>query len=298
MSSEPHCGLGDSQETPYLLALVERSLEGVFLFPTSYLPNRNAFRLQLRSRQTCSYKHTRLVASHPQLSGRICGCVCVAAFKKMLSQIRKCDAATEQEEAGSEWHCTTLRDKMSGPRLKTPLLFLLLLLSSLTGTAFCEDEDAPEPDADISPTTQAYSINNDGNSDISVSDYSPDSDPSAITPTTPPYDGTEDSGSGEPSTLLVSDSDHLTDSMAEEGGDIITILIPVLAVIIVGVIIFAVVIVCRRRQKAGTQESSKEDPHLEGSSTEKVPMPMFEEDVPSVLELEMDELDQWMKKDS
>lgn len=26
--------------------------------------------------------------------------------------------------------------------------------------------------------------------------------------------------------------------------------------------------------------------------------PMFEEDVPSVLELEMEELDQWMKKDS
>lgn len=26
-------------------------------------------------------------------------------------------------------------------------------------------------------------------------------------------------------------------------------------------------------------------------------MPMFEEDVPSVLELEMEELDQWMKKD-
>lgn len=26
--------------------------------------------------------------------------------------------------------------------------------------------------------------------------------------------------------------------------------------------------------------------------------PMFEEDVPSVLELEMEELDEWMKKDS
>lgn len=62
---------------------------------------------------------------------------------------------------------------------------------------------------------------------------------------------------------------------------------------------------------------------MDGSSTEKVPMyvilmpmflrllyfrllivftvcdfrPMFEEDVPSVLELEMEELDDWMKKD-
>lgn len=53
----------------------------------------------------------------------------------------------------------------------------------------------------------------------------------------------------------------------------------------------------RWNQKVRNQELRKEDPYLDGSSTEKVPMPMFEEDVPSVLELEMEEMDQWMKKD-
>ncbi|XP_034044673.1 transmembrane protein 154 isoform X6 [Thalassophryne amazonica] len=47
----------------------------------------------------------------------------------------------------------------------------------------------------------------------------------------------------------------------------------------------------------GILNTQKEDVFLEESSSEKVPMPMFEEDVPSVLELEMDELDGWIKKD-
>ncbi|XP_034396715.1 transmembrane protein 154 isoform X2 [Cyclopterus lumpus] len=76
------------------------------------------------------------------------------------------------------------------------------------------------------------------------------------------------------------------------------ILVPVVLVfIIIGMIVCGIFINRRWNQKVRNQELRKEDPYLDGSSTEKVPMPMFEEDVPSVLELEMEELDQWMKKD-
>lgn len=53
----------------------------------------------------------------------------------------------------------------------------------------------------------------------------------------------------------------------------------------------------RLNQKLRNPDVHAEDPYFEGASAEKVPMPMFEEDVPSVLEVEMDDLDQWMKKD-
>ncbi|KAM4750298.1 transmembrane protein 154 isoform 3-T3 [Anableps anableps] len=150
----------------------------------------------------------------------------------------------------------SLLDNMRGPRLKTPLLFLLLLLSSLTGTAFCQEDD-----------------------------------------TSSAVDGSQ----AENTTPTDAFSTHLTtsggDLPEEEGSDLLFVLIPVaLVIIIIGVIVCGIVI--WRSKKAGNQELSKEDPHLDGFSTEKVPMPMFEEDVPSVLELEMEELDQWMKKDS
>ncbi|TNN89609.1 hypothetical protein EYF80_000212 [Liparis tanakae] len=93
-----------------------------------------------------------------------------------------------------------------------------------------------------------------------------------------------------------------TDPTEEQGGteslSPIIILIPVvLVVIIIGMIVCCIFMNRRWNQNVRNQELRKEDPYLDGSSTEKVPMPMFEEDVPSVLELEMEEMDQWMKKD-
>ncbi|KAM4750296.1 transmembrane protein 154 isoform 1-T1 [Anableps anableps] len=175
----------------------------------------------------------------------------------------------------------SLLDNMRGPRLKTPLLFLLLLLSSLTGTAFCQEDDTSSAvdgsQAENTTPTDAFSTH------LTTSGGVTAEDPGG-------------SGSGEPETLPVSDS-NLTDLPEEEGSDLLFVLIPVaLVIIIIGVIVCGIVI--WRSKKAGNQELSKEDPHLDGFSTEKVPMPMFEEDVPSVLELEMEELDQWMKKDS
>uniref|UniRef100_A0A8C4I5D4 Transmembrane protein 154 n=1 Tax=Dicentrarchus labrax TaxID=13489 RepID=A0A8C4I5D4_DICLA len=89
------------------------------------------------------------------------------------------------------------------------------------------------------------------------------------------------------------DDPSVTDT-SEESLSFIIILIPVVLVVLIISMIVCGIFINRRWNKKLKQE----DPYLDGCSTEKVPMPMFEEDVPSVLELEMEELDQWMKKDA
>ncbi|XP_043971660.1 transmembrane protein 154 isoform X2 [Gambusia affinis] len=157
---------------------------------------------------------------------------------------------------------------MTAPRLKTPALFLLLLLlSALTWTAFCQENSSNQTKTNGSTTESQVSTatppNIPENDDITANAAEPE--------------GTSDDETLDQSILIG----------AVVAGAIIG------AIIIVGGVIW-----CRCSKNAGNQELTKEDPHLDGPSSEKVPMPMFEEDVPSVLELEMDELDQWMKKDS
>ncbi|KAI5088013.1 transmembrane protein 154 precursor [Silurus meridionalis] len=53
---------------------------------------------------------------------------------------------------------------------------------------------------------------------------------------------------------------------------------------------------CRRTRKKHT-DCEKEDPYLDDDIGEKVPMPMFEDDMPSVMELEMEDFEKWMIKE-
>ncbi|XP_069387093.1 transmembrane protein 154 isoform X4 [Paralichthys olivaceus] len=183
---------------------------------------------------------------------------------------------------------------MRGPRVKTPLLLLLLLvLISLTGTALCQTEDddagleanAPEEHTeDLEPTvtTETTEIPTDY-------DAPPAPDPSSTDDQESTSAGIELSGITE---------DPTPGDDAENLGPIIIAVLVVLVVVIIGVIVCGIFISRKWNSKKRNQELRKEDPYLDGSSTEKVPMPMFEEDVPSVLELEMEEFDQWMAKDS
>ncbi|XP_041790405.1 transmembrane protein 154 isoform X2 [Chelmon rostratus] len=183
---------------------------------------------------------------------------------------------------------------MRGPPVKTPLflLLLLLLLSTLTRTVLCQyDDGGADPDA--GPDEEETGDTDPGDGDTHPSEP-PLADPDATSaPDPPPTDEgasetTEDPNLTDPTSIPVED----------EGLSPIIILIPVvLVVVIIGMIVCGIFINRRWNNKARDQELRKEDPYLDGSSTEKVPMPMFEEDVPSVLELEMEELDQWMKKD-
>ncbi|XP_028458352.1 transmembrane protein 154 isoform X3 [Perca flavescens] len=194
---------------------------------------------------------------------------------------------------------------MRGPRVKTPLLLLLLLLplllTTLTGT-----ETLPT----VSNATSALD-NKDPNILQNGSEHGQLRTPRAQTldpsPTEEDSEGSNillnESGHGElptpiNTTDLHSNSEKETTNEGDNGLSPIIILIPVvLVVVIISMIVCGIFIHRRCNQKVRDQELGKEDPYLDGSSIEKVPMPMFEEDVPSVLELEMEELGQWMKKD-
>ncbi|XP_068177851.1 transmembrane protein 154 isoform X2 [Antennarius striatus] len=188
--------------------------------------------------------------------------------------------------------------RMTAPRMTTPLFLVLLLLNSLTGTVLSDhEEDGADTEAAIEEGDIADSDPTGGN-DAETSEP-PTVDPDITSSTDPPI---EDASISD--TSAATDNPELTDSTAtpdgdeEEGLSPIIILIPVvLVVLVIGMIVCGIFINRRWNQQVKDQELKKQDPYLDGSSTEKVPMPMFEEDVPSVLELEMEELDQWMKKD-
>ncbi|XP_039879759.1 transmembrane protein 154 isoform X1 [Simochromis diagramma] len=165
---------------------------------------------------------------------------------------------------------------MSTPRVKVPLL-LLLLTTVLPGTGFGQEEMEQSGSGNDTVTTVV--------TDTSI----------VINQTSSNGTLYEGSASGSVATSIDENSMDETES---PGLDPIIIIIPaVLVVLIICMIVCGIFINRRWNKQKRNPDLSKEDPYLDGSSTEKVPMPMFEEDVPSVLELEMEELDEWMKKD-
>lgn len=187
---------------------------------------------------------------------------------------------------------------MRGPRLKTSLL-LFLLLTTLTQTVLCDEDADTTVAAEEGPVDQEEVA--DGDTGTTAL---PDAASTSNLPAT--ADTEEENGSGQSPMNLdettpdpsVSDPTSLPEGGEDEGLSPIIILIPVvLVVVIIGMIVCGIFINRRWNNKARDQELQKEDPYLDGPDTEKVPMPMFEEDVPSVLELEMEELGQWIKKD-
>ncbi|KAM4603634.1 transmembrane protein 154 isoform 5-T5 [Polymixia lowei] len=172
----------------------------------------------------------------------------------------------------------------------TPLL-LLILLTSLAGRVLCQSEadevvDEPESYDELTPEP----ILPDGDIDYSVlpTDYNIDDI------TTTHASPSPDSSPG----LAVTDGDNPSSEPGDEGLSLTIILVPVvLVVVIIAMVVCGIVINRRWNQKMNNTNQKQDDSYLDGCSTEKVPMPMFEEDVPSVLELEMDELDQWMNTD-
>ncbi|KAK3523239.1 hypothetical protein QTP86_025070 [Hemibagrus guttatus] len=65
--------------------------------------------------------------------------------------------------------------------------------------------------------------------------------------------------------------------------------------LLLAVVAAGLLITCRRRKK-NTADPEKDDPYLDDDFGEKVPMPMFEDDMPSVMELEMEDFEKWMIK--
>nr|XP_040041547.1 transmembrane protein 154 isoform X1 [Gasterosteus aculeatus aculeatus] len=177
---------------------------------------------------------------------------------------------------------------MRGPRMKTPLLLLLLLLTTLTGTA------APQsvPNATVEPDYNLEEPHENTNAeDTGLGSLA------SVNESLEPTEGLNVTGRAAVPGKEEEEEEEEENKEDEEGLSPIIILIPVVLAVIIISTVCGIFISRRWNQKGRSQELRKEDPYLDGSSTEKVPMPMFEEDVPSVLELDMEELDQWMKKD-
>ncbi|XP_056137083.1 transmembrane protein 154 [Lampris incognitus] len=181
----------------------------------------------------------------------------------------------------------------------TPLLFVVLL-ASVSRTVLCQSEDYAEA-VDEEPTD--WESLTDGEPFFSARPTTSDATSTPYAFTT--QDNTEDHGSAEETPLVVEGPDPTMtfpedpDSTPEEESlNPIIVLVPVvLVVVIIAMVVGGIIISRRWNRKLSDADARQKDPYLDDGSTERVPMPMFEEDVPSVLELEMDELDQWMNRD-
>lgn len=108
----------------------------------AYLTSRNAIVLQLRSRQTCSYRLTvGCITSEWVIwvSLRVCeGFFFSLLLSLPLTCLVKSGSVMLWQYRGKQAHNGTMSasqpGNMRGPRMKTPLLLLLLLLTTLTGT--------------------------------------------------------------------------------------------------------------------------------------------------------------------
>ncbi|XP_028314501.1 transmembrane protein 154 isoform X3 [Gouania willdenowi] len=203
---------------------------------------------------------------------------------------------------------------MRGLQLRIPVLLLLMLwLSSLSTTVFCQDNEDGNTDSEAVPPEEEEFEETATDTTTTELDGSLATSPSSSVDPGLVSDDFEKLGSGDDEkkspyfdpneeTSFTNTYSEQTDSTftsdEENGLNLTTILIPVVVgVLIISIIVCGVIANRKWSQKATNKQSVTDDPFLDGTSTEKVPMPMFEEDVPSVLELEMDELDQWIKKD-
>ncbi|XP_021475060.2 transmembrane protein 154 [Oncorhynchus mykiss] len=202
--------------------------------------------------------------------------------------------------AAAPVHGNTRMRGRRGHREMTPssIMLLLALTACLAGTVFCQG------DKDTSTVEETQTENDAGFSVIPpVSDATPTPD-SYLSSESPSegYETEADAGSGFSPGVNLEGEDHLKSSEVplEDSLSLTFVLVPVVLVVVIIAMVVGVVIINRRWNRKGKSNSDnvEEDKYLHGSDdTEKVPMPMFEDDVPSVLELEMEDLEQWMNKD-
>ncbi|XP_024292333.1 transmembrane protein 154 isoform X3 [Oncorhynchus tshawytscha] len=187
--------------------------------------------------------------------------------------------------AAAPVHGNTRTRGRRGHREMTPssIMLLLALTACLARTVFCQgDEDTSTVEETQTENYAWFSVI------PTVSD---------ATPTPDSYLSSE-----SPSEEISTTGYHLKSSEAplEDSLSLTFVLVPVVLVVVIIAMVVGVVIINRRWNWKGKSNSDnvEEDKYLHGSDdTEKVPMPMFEDDVPSVLELEMEDLEQWMNKD-
>ncbi|XP_036372322.1 transmembrane protein 154 isoform X2 [Megalops cyprinoides] len=185
---------------------------------------------------------------------------------------------------------------------KMTLLLLLVLTAGLAGRVHCEDEEEQAGDgeiqeeSEITPTEEdgvpAGTSENDGNETVEDTTLSGSGELTPQLPGGPGGIGRSFDSTDEPMSTVEPTPNPEGDLSAA------IIIVPFVLLLLIGVAAVAFFISRRRTKKQhASSDHMKDDEVFTSCDTEKVPMPMFEDDVPSVLELEMEDLEKWMIKD-
>ncbi|XP_029114937.1 transmembrane protein 154 isoform X2 [Scleropages formosus] len=176
------------------------------------------------------------------------------------------------------------------PWLLLPPLLLLLLTAAPLGRVYGDELTTQD-------TLVGYGVDHSGTSEavteaVTISTWS--------SGTVDPEDSSQDvtQARGDAHETLLGPTESPTEHPEDDQADslVVMVAIPLVLLVLIALVVTGFFI-CRRR-KASSFRDGREDQFLAGSNEEKVPMPMFEDDVPSVLELEMEDLEKWIVKDS
>ncbi|XP_042572188.1 transmembrane protein 154-like isoform X3 [Cyprinus carpio] len=175
--------------------------------------------------------------------------------------------------------------------MKLILYLLLALTVSWTGLVQCEDSEETEQENALKDSQTSKAEGEEENSE-NQGDGAGSGDGGSRD-----LDSQPNSDSNTDQTDKIEETKLTTEANTEAGTeDLNPVIIPlVLTLVIIAVIVCVVTIYCRWRITGA--EDTKEDPYLDHEDHEKVPMPMFEDDIQSVMELEMEDLENWMAKD-
>ncbi|CAL8331308.1 unnamed protein product [Lota lota] len=172
-----------------------------------------------------------------------------------------------------------------GPLEMSPVLMLLLLtsLAGIVSGQSAEDDidgNTHSDDEEVTTTTRSLPVSDEPEGDAGF----------------PMVESSSNYNNDSTQIGLRNSTDPSSESLDEEGLSPTIILVPVvLVVVIIGMIVCGIAMSRKWNQKMTTSDGMS-DSYLNASSTEKVPMPMFDDDIPSVLELEMEDMDQWVEK--
>lgn len=176
-------------------------------------------------------------------------------------------------------------------------VFLLLGLSACwTGLVQSEDKESLEiiEEELVVVTPKAEDQDKENNGDVAGSGNGMSqttSDLGSTLNSEPESPNNEETAQTETEAEAEAEAD--TDTEEKDLNTVIMIIIPLVLTIVISVIV-CVVIICRKWR---IKDDTKEDAYLDDEDHEKVPMPMFEDDIPSVMELEMEDLENWIAKD-
>ncbi|KAG7461689.1 hypothetical protein MATL_G00193720 [Megalops atlanticus] len=178
----------------------------------------------------------------------------------------------------------------------TPLLLLGLLVATLAGRG------AVSAETDYSPTESADYNTEFITESFPTEDTDDTETESETEPEGPSGDGELVVAQDEPfpttrGSFTIKESPYSDPEAEEHMPPYVIAVIAVLVFLIIAVIIAFVI--TRRRQKNRTPPADVREEEFLAGDDEKIPTPKFEEDIPSVLELEMEDLDKWaVKQDS